>query len=59
MLNGRKPYYTMYDDINEYLEPILPKLKTSMDTIENKIKSKYKLENIEDDLIIKVDEDNE
>lgn len=59
ILNGRKPYYTMYDDINEYLEPILPKLKVSMDNIENKIKSKYQLEKIEDDSILKVDDNNE
>lgn len=42
LLNGRNPYYTMYDDINEMLEPIMPLLKTGFDDITNKIKDKYK-----------------
>ncbi len=42
LLNGRKPYWTMYDDINEMLKPILPKLKLSMDGVVDKIKKKYK-----------------
>lgn len=37
----RKPYYSMFDDINEMLEPILPKLKQTTDDITNKIKAKY------------------
>lgn len=41
LLNGRKPYYSMYDDISEMLEPILPKLKLSADSIVEKIKEKY------------------
>ena len=41
LLNGRKPYYSMYEDINEMLEPILPKLKLKADDIANKIKEKY------------------
>lgn len=41
LLNGRKPYYSMYDDINDMLEPILPKLKLKADDIANKIKEKY------------------
>lgn len=41
LLNGRKPYYSMYDDISEMLEPILPKLKLSADSIIEKIKEKY------------------
>ena len=42
LLNGRKPYYSMYEDINEMLEPILPKLQVRGDDILNKIKNKYK-----------------
>ena len=42
LLNGRKPYYTMYDDINEMIEPILPIIKKGFDNIEDKIKNKYK-----------------
>ena len=41
LLNGRKPYYEMYDDINEALEPILPKLQTSAEDITKRIKQKY------------------
>ena len=41
LLNGRKPYYSMYEDINDMLEPILPKLKLKADDIANKIKEKY------------------
>lgn len=41
LLNGRKPYYSMYEDISEILEPIKPKLKTNANDIINKIKNKY------------------
>ena len=41
LLNGRKPYYSMYEDINDMLVPILPKLKLKADDIDNKIKEKY------------------
>lgn len=42
LLNGRKPYYTMFDDISEMLKPVLPIIKSGFDNIENKIKDKYK-----------------
>lgn len=51
ILNGRKPYYTMFDDISEMLEPILPKLTENAHTIEDRIKSKYTLKNEEDNII--------
>lgn len=41
LLNGRNPYYTMYDDINDMLEPILPKIQIRVDDIKKKIISKY------------------
>lgn len=41
LLNGRKPYFTMYDDIAEILAPIMPKLKMRKEDIMNKIKNKY------------------
>lgn len=41
LLNGRKPYYTMFDDFMDVLEPILPLIKQNVDTIQEKIKSKY------------------
>lgn len=41
LLNGRKPYITMYDDINEYLEQIIPTLKETQTHLEERIKAKY------------------
>lgn len=41
LLNGRNPYYSMYDDIGEIIEPILPKLQLRTEDIKNKIVSKY------------------
>ena len=41
LLNGRNPYYSMYEDISEILEPILPKLQIKMVDITSKIKNKY------------------
>lgn len=41
LLNGRNPYYSMYDDISEMLEPIMPKLKVRSEDIKAKIVSKY------------------
>lgn len=41
MLNGRNPYYSMYDDIIKSLEPILPLIEKNAQNIEEKIKNKY------------------
>ena len=41
ILNGRKPYYSMYEDIGEMLEPFMPKLQVRADDIINKVKNKY------------------
>lgn len=41
LLNGRKPYLTMFDDISKRIQPILPKLKLESTNIMEKIKSKY------------------
>lgn len=41
LLNGRKPYFTMYDDISEMLKPIMPMLETTTQSITDKIKAKY------------------
>ena len=41
ILNGRKPYYTMFEDINDYLEPLLPLMQKKAGSIEDKIKAKY------------------
>ena len=44
LLGGRKPYLTMYDDINDYLEQIIPALKDTEKNLEKRIKEKYKVE---------------
>ena len=48
LLNGRNPYWEMYDDINTILEPVLPILKKTIDGITDRIKSKYSTKNEED-----------
>ena len=53
LLNGRKPYYSMYEDINEILTPILPKLKLRADDIAKKIKDKYSNVNNQDKNVLK------
>ena len=42
LLNGRKPYLTMYDDIAEIIDPLMPKLKLTSQDLAQKIKDKYK-----------------
>lgn len=37
----RKPYYSMFEDISDLLEPLMPKLKNITNDINNKIKEKY------------------
>lgn len=37
----RKPYYSMFDDICDLLEPLMPKLKSITEDITEKIKEKY------------------
>lgn len=39
---GDNRYYAMYEDLNEMLTPIMPKLKLNSKAITDKIKSKYK-----------------
>lgn len=41
LLNGRKPYYSMYEDISEMLNPILPLIQKSGEEIINQVKEKY------------------
>lgn len=41
LLNGRNPYITMYEDINEYLEQIIPVLQENQTNIIEQIKAKY------------------
>lgn len=53
LLNGREPYYSMYEDINEILEPIMPKLKLRADDIAKKFKDKYSNINKQDKNVLK------
>ena len=55
LLNGRNPYYTMYDDINEMLKPILPKLTKTTDDVIKSIKNKYKIEE-KDEGVLEIDD---
>jgi len=41
MLGGRKPYVTMYEDINEYLEPVIPEITLTTEKLAKSIKEKY------------------
>lgn len=41
---GRKPYYLMFDDIMEMLEPALPEIDKSADKLINKIINKYHID---------------
>lgn len=41
LLNGRKPYLTMWNDIGEIIEPIMPLLKVNTESVHEKIKEKY------------------
>lgn len=43
-LNGRKPYWEMFEDLSEAIEPYLPNLKTTMNDMVSGIKKKYSLE---------------
>ena len=41
---NRKPYWQMFDDIGEAIQPILPLFENNIKSIGEKIKNKYKLE---------------
>lgn len=42
-LNGKNPYWEMWDDISEALEPHLNKMKLTVTDMTNRIKEKYKV----------------
>lgn len=50
LLNGRAPYYSMFEDIIEILEPILPIIEKGFSKIEKKVIDKYKV--MKDDNIL-------
>lgn len=42
-LNGRNPYWEMFDDISEAIEPHLNKMKLTVTNMTDRIKEKYKV----------------
>lgn len=42
-LNGRNPYWTMFEDLSEALEPHMGKMQLTMKDMTNRIKNKYKV----------------
>jgi len=42
LLNGRSPYWEMFEDINECIEPIVPKIYETIDNMKARIMGKYK-----------------
>lgn len=42
-LNGRNPYWEMWDDIDEMLKPYYPKMKLTINDMTDRIKEKYKV----------------
>ncbi len=51
LLNGRKPFFTMYDYINDLLKPVFPKIYEAADKIFKNIKDKYKADEIEEGVL--------
>lgn len=43
ILQGRKPYFTLFEELDEQLSNIMPKFKEKATNITDKIKSKYKV----------------
>lgn len=41
MLQGRKPYFTMFQDIQERIAPMLPQLKLEANNVMDRIRGKY------------------
>lgn len=51
LLNGRKPYYEMFDDIMSYLEPLSEVFEQSANKLKEKFIAKYKM-NIEEENVL-------
>ncbi len=56
ILNGRKPYFEMFDDIMEYLEPLGDVIHKGYENITNKMINKYKNQTLEDNTLKDEDE---
>jgi len=42
-LNGKNPYYEMWDDISEAIDPYMDRMKLTVKDMGNRIKEKYKV----------------
>lgn len=51
ILNGRKPYFSMYEDILEVIEPVLPIIEKSFNLIKSQVKNKYSVSNKDNKVI--------
>lgn len=56
LLNGRKPYYTMYNDVLEMIKPIVPQLTKTIDDIVDSVKGKYNIKEIDEEEFLKDDD---
>jgi len=57
LLNGRNPYYTMFDDIMEYLEPLKPYLEDGFKKLKEDMVNKYKnVEHDNEENVLEIDE---
>lgn len=50
-LNGRNPYWEMFDDISEAIKPYLSKMELTVSNMTNRIKNKYKVTESESDVL--------
>lgn len=48
-LNGKNPYWEMFDDLSEAIEPFLSKMQLTINDLTDRIKNKYKV--IESDVL--------
>ena len=49
LLNGREPYYEMFDDIVEIIKPIMPDIEKNFTSITDRIKKKYSSSKVQED----------
>ena len=50
-LNGKNPYWEMFDDLTEAIEPFMDKMKLTSTDMLDRIKSKYKVDEGESDVL--------
>ena len=50
-LNGKNPYWEMFDDLSEAIEPYMDKMKLTTTDMLDRIKSKYKVDESQSDVL--------